>query len=183
MRVLVDDIGTVVASMRSDARVAALLNDAKINGLFPFYEYGHRREIARLLMEKENDLVRKYQKYPLVALRMDFPEVQNPGQLVEYDLNIAFLAFTQENYSTAQRYANIFKPLLYPLVGVFFEKLVESGLFVWGDTTQKPPHTKIDRPYYGIEALEDNEANIFNDPLDGIELINLRIRSTDTGCD
>lgn len=182
MRVLVDDMGTVITAMRTDARVVALLNDVKINGLFPFYMYGHRREIANRLLEKDKDKVRKYQKYPLVALRMDFPESQNAGQLVEYNLNIAFLMFTSENYDTPARYANVIKPILYPLVDVFFEKLVESGLFVWADTMQRPPYVKWDRPYYGVGVLEGNEKNIFNDPLDAVELVDLRIRSTDTGC-
>ena len=182
MRVLVDDINTVVTAMRTDARVIALINNAKINGLFPFYMYGHRLEIANNLLTKNKDSTYKYQKYPLIALRMDFPETQNAGQLVEYTLNVAFLHFTQENYTAEKRYEHVIKPILYPLVEVFFEKLEESGLFVWEDTMQKPQHTKWDRPFYGVAGLEANEKYIFGDPLDAVELTDLRIRSTENGC-
>ena len=182
MRVLVDDIDTVVTAMRTDARVIALINNAKINGLFPFYMYDKRLNIANRLLNKDKDSVKKSQKYPLVALRLDFPETKNTGQLVEYTLNIAFLHFTQPNYIAEERYARVIKPILYPLVEVFFEKLAESGLFVWEDMTQKPTHVKWDRTHYGVAGLEMNEKYIFNDPLDAVELVDLRIRSTGDTC-
>jgi len=182
MRVLVDDIGEVVTAVRTDARIIALINDPKINGLFPFYMYGHRLEIANRLLEKDMDSVYKYQKYPLIALRMDFPETHNAGQLVEYTLNIAFLMFTQMGYDTPQRYENVIRPILYPLVDIFFEKLVESGLFTWTDTTILPPCIKYDRPFYGTAGLESNEKYIFNDNLDAVELVDLKIRSSNAEC-
>ena len=182
MRVLVDDIDTVVTAMRTDARVIALINNAKINGLFPFYMYDHRLLIANRLLIKDRDSVYKYQKYPLIALRTDFPEAKRVGQLVEYTLNIAFLHFTQEKYTTAKRYEHVIRPILFPLVSIFFDKLRESGLFVWEDIMQDPPHVMWVRPYYGVVGLEANQKNLFNDPLDAIELVDLQIRSMGENC-
>lgn len=170
MRVLVDDLEEVVVAMRGA-------------GETPYYMYGHRLELANRLLDKEDDKVLKYKKYPLVALRMDFSELNDPGKLVEYNLNIAFVTLTEEKYNAEERYTNVIKPILYPLVDLFFAKLGKVGLFTWDSKgIDRPRYTKIDRPYWGISGLESNEKNIFNDPLDAVELVDLKIRSTNKTC-
>ncbi len=178
---LVDEIEAVVVAMRSDPQVIALLNDVAINGQFPFYKYGHRLEIVNSLLEKDKDKVYKYQKYPLIALRMDFDEV--PGPLWDFTLNIAIVMLTDKNYSSQQRYERVFKPILYPLYEAFLRQLKDVGHFYWeGESLIIPPHTKTDRLFYGTTGAEGNDAYLFNDPLDAIELTNLKISKRDKNC-
>jgi len=160
--IIVDDIGTVVAAMQT--------------GGVPYYMYGHRLEISNRLTEKGKGKSLKYQKYPLVALRMDFAE-DLEGDVIHLKLNIAFIASTEKEYTTEQRYNNVFKPVLYPLYESFLEKLRFSGLFTWPAADGlNPRHTKFDRPFWGtIQGIEGTDKYIFNDPLDAIEIVDLQI--------
>ena len=130
--------------------------------LEPFFMFGHRREISNRLLMKDKDNVFKYQKYPLFALRL--PIVQNVVQDVnDVSLNIAILAFTDKNYRAQERYDNVIDPILFPLYTEFLVKVQDSfELMNLGPSD----HQKVDRLFYGINALEGNEAYIFNDPLD-----------------
>jgi hypothetical protein len=159
MPVIVDEIGEVVARMRG-------------TGDIPYYLYGHRLEIANRLIEKDKDRVAMLQKYPLVALRQDIEEQYSNG-IVTYTLNMAILEYTDKNYTAEQRYANVFKPILYPLYELLIKSLRES--FFWPAWQNVPPHTKIDRPFWGVAQQEKNTKPIFNDPLDAIELVSLKI--------
>lgn len=159
MIVVVDYIGAVVEAMR-----AQLSNT-------PYYLYGHRVEINTRLLDKPQ---RVDEKYPLVALRLDIPErVSSLG--MEVELNIAIMTYTNESYTAKQRYDNVFRPILYPLYEDFISQLRISGKFSWQNFHEPPPHTKIDRPFWGTQNSEGNTANFFSDPLDAIEIINLKI--------
>ncbi len=147
----------------------------------PYYLYGHRTEISDRLLEKDQDKVQKYKKYPLIALKLDTPETVNEG-LWHYDLNIAILAYTDKNYNTEERYTNVFKPVLYPLYESFLKELRNAGMFMWPDEQEFPPHVKIDRPYWGTESKEGNVKQFFNDPLDAIELVNLKFSKRIKNC-
>lgn len=169
MNFIVDDIGTVVESMRTVTEGP------------PYYIYGHRQEIANRLLEMDNDKVYKFKKYPLIALRMDIPEEKNNG-VINYRLNIAIMMFTQIDINAEDRYNINFRTVLYPLYEQFLTALRNSGLFMWAVNQDFPPHTKFDRPYWGTPASEKNVRNIFNDPLDAIELIDLRISQEINKC-
>ena len=146
--------------------------------LEPFYMFGHRREISNRLLMKDKDNVFKYQKYPLFALRL--PIVQDvEGYIQDVSLNLAILDFTNENYRAEDRYDNVITPILTPLYSSFLEKVEESSEIM---TIGIPIHQKVDRLFYGIDALEGNEAYIFNDPLDGIELIDLELKLLNNKC-
>ncbi len=164
--------------MRSDPKVIATINDAKINGEFPFYKYGHRVELNRELMAQDKDRSYKFKKYPLVALRMDIPETVSNGYW-QYKLNIAIMMSTQKQYNAADRMVHVFKPILYPMYESFLRLLTASGTFTWPERLEMdiPPHTKIDRPFWGTPTTEGNIANIFEDALDAIEIVDLQISS------
>lgn len=181
MNYIVDDINTVVDAMRRDPELIAALN-AGIPGIssvgysdkMPFYMFGHRREISNRLLEQGSDKVYKYQKYPLVALRLDIPEANANGE-INFTLNIALLMSTNQKWIAPKRYQSVFKPILYPMYDSFLRQLKKVGKFKWEGDQQRPEHTKLDRPYWGTEAAEGNTANLFNDPLDAIELIDLKL--------
>ncbi len=181
MNYIVDDIGTVVTAMRTDpvliealqAGIPTLSRKGYLDTM-PSYLYGHREEISNTLLEMEDDKVRKYQKYPLVALRLDTPE-KNAEGVIRYTLNIALIMLTDETYKVNNRYDKVFKPILYPMYESFLKQLKNSGLFMWEGDQSRPPHTKLDRPFWGTPQEEKNTANYFNDPLDAIELIDLEL--------
>lgn len=185
MNYVVDDIGVVVAAMRpidnlySQTMLDYMSNNAANTdlSLAPFYMYGHRREISNRLLEKDKDEVYMYQKYPLIALRMDIAETISNG-VYSYSLNLAILNFTDKNWNAEERMTNIFKPVLYPLYERFMSELQNSGLFMWTGNQDYPEHTKIDRPFWGTDSQEGNVKNIFNDPIDAIEIIGLKLNST-----
>lgn len=167
MNVIVDDIQAVVELMRT------------ISGLeTPYYLYGHQSEIALRLLQKDKSPSKKTQKYPLVALRLDTEEQFEDG-MWKFNLNLAILDWTDKKYSAEQRYTNIFKPILYPLYEEFMIALRDSNLFTWEGDQRYPPHTKIDRPFWGTVVGENNERYIFNDPLDAIEILDLKISKTE----
>jgi len=186
---IVDDIAAVVNRMRGlnsssySAGMATYLNGRNMTvanqALAPFYMYGHRLEISNRLKDKNADSVYKYQKYPLIALRLDIAEPYVDG-IAELNLNVAILCFTQKGWNAEERMTNIFKPVLYPMYFRFLEELRKSGLFFFEGRT--PPHTKIDRPFWGVESGEANTSYIFNDPLDAIEIVDLKIKRNFKNC-
>jgi hypothetical protein len=170
MNHIVEQIGSIVTAMQD------------LEGK-PYYMYGHRVEINERLLKKNDDKVFKYQKYPLIALRWETPEEVSNG-MVEYSLNIVLLANTDKNYTAEQRHENVIKPILTPLYEQFLIEIKRSGLFQWEGDQKTPPHTKLDRPYWGVSQENGNIKNIFSDPLDGIEITNLRIKGRRyDGCD
>lgn len=181
--VIVKDIGEVVNAMRvleqQDGYEPAPSDEqiAQPGWGAPYYMFGHRKEIANRLQEQGKGKVEKKQRYPLIALRLDTPE-KIFGDVVEHTLNLAIISETQRNLNAEERLEQVFIPILYPLYERFFEELRNSGLFMWPNNQDKPEHIKIDRFYYGTPQGAGNVENIFADPLDAIEIIDLKLRQT-----
>lgn len=169
MNVIVDDIKAVVKRMNE----SEIFCDPKRE---IYYLYGTPRYIANKLLEKDDDRVHKYQKYPLVALFLGTAEDHEDG-VIKYSLRVGFYEFsTNEDIDT--RYDKVFKKVLYPIYESFLTELNDSGLFLWPGDLLQPDHIKVDRPFWGTEGQQGNEAYIFNDPLDGLELHQLQINQT-----
>ena len=164
---ITEDIGLVVDAVR-ESKVR--LWDTQNEPLTPYYIHGHKLEISNRLLKKDSDKVFKYQKYPLIALKEDIVyDVENDVE--RYRLNIAILAPTVKTYKSEERDEFDVKPILNPLYDLFLDKLKESGLFFYNG--QRPEHTTAIRKYYGMS--DGANSYIFNDPLDAIELIDLRL--------
>lgn len=186
---IADDIGKVVQLMRPISKanlypssaVDYMANEFKSTdaGLAPFYLYGHVREINSRLLEKQKDKTFKYQRYPLVALKLDIDE-QVRSSVVEYNLNLAFITFTSATMDAEQRMERVFKPLLYPMYERFLIALEQSGLFFW--LGQTPDHVKTDRPFWGTSTSNANVQHIFSDPIDAIEITDLKIFQLKNKC-
>jgi hypothetical protein len=170
---IVDDIGKVVEAMRG-AVFTDEFGPEFVAKEIPYYKYGHRVEISRILDEMNRNPTQQNKKYPLVALRLDTTEEISNG-IWHFNLNIAIVNYTKQEYNAAQRYDQVFKPVLYPLYLRFLEALKQSGLFFWPGDQAFPPHKKIDRLFWGTTGAEGNIKKIFNDPLDAIELIDLKL--------
>lgn len=178
MNVIVDDIGKVVERVRKNAFTDVFSDEFR--NVLPLYLYGHRAEIAARLTQRDGDKVKKYSKYPLIALRLDTEE-EKVGIQTNFSLNIAIINITDKKYNAEERYANVFKPILYPLYELFLKELKNSGLFYWEGKQRTPSHKKVDRPFYGTPDPEINIKNLFNDPVDAIEILNLKL-SQQTKC-
>lgn len=187
MNFIVDDIGSAVAYMR----LGAEWSDDFGPDFKPFsinYMYGHRAEIADRLRAMTKDAVNKDKKYPLVALRMDIPEQLQDG-VYQYILNVALITFTDKKYNAVERMTRIFKPKLYPLYYDFMRALKVSGLFMWPNGQEFPEHVKIDRPFWGVGFTDNNSgsqpgstAQLFDDPVDAIEIVNLKLNKRFKTC-
>lgn len=171
---MITDIQNIIGLVVQDMR-----DDGIYEGDQPYYMYGHRMEIAQRLREKDNDRVYKYQKYPLIALRLPTSCNVNGNIRTFTNLNIAFIDFTQKNYNSIERFENVINPILEPMYMHFLEKCRDSS---WIEEIDYPTHTKSDKLFYGIEGAEGNESYIFDDPLDAIELTNLQITIIDKTC-
>jgi len=164
MTPVVKDFESIVASMRTNTKLPDV----------PYYEYGHRLEIANLLTERDKTEF-KFKKYPLIALRQPFDEVIADG-MVKVKLNFVIVTMTDVKYTTRQRYDKVIIPVLYPLFESFIQAIKNSGLYFWNsDAMDYPPMDKIDWPFWGVQYQEGVEKNIFNDPLDAIELVNVEL--------
>jgi len=168
--IVTDAIGFVVQRMR---RVKG-----SDNLLTPYYMYGHRLDINHQLTDKDNDAKLKYQKYPLIALRLNVDESINNG-LNEVDLDIAIVDMTDPKYNSIERMEKVIKPILIPLYNRFIKELGNSGLFSWANDSDIPKHKRRLCPYWGVPDKNGVIANIFNDPLDAIEITNLKLILSD----
>ncbi|HTJ53729.1 MAG TPA: hypothetical protein VL443_29945 [Cyclobacteriaceae bacterium] len=188
---IVDDIGKVVQSIRTGTTNSQGkwiggqfldYNDDDVNGA-PYYMYGHRQEISNRLTAKDIDNKQKKKKFPLIALKLDTIETVR-GNVVDFKLNLVIATWSDPNLTADERYVKTFKPILYPLYEKFLTQLGNAGLFQWDSSLPQnvPPHTKVDRPFWGTPTDKANIANIFNDPTDAIEIIDLRLSRIDTNC-
>lgn len=178
--IIVKDIVRDIVSQVSTELTATLQEyDPTITGVH--YMNGHPVEIVNRLSERDKDNVFKWKKYPLVGLFMDFPETFGRSLgLEEVSLHLIIARATNPDLITDQRYEKNFIPVLYPI----YEKLMQTfHTFTYG-RNGKPfqtrsesdiVHTKIDRPYWGRETFLKNEANMFNDYIDAIEIRDLKL--------
>lgn len=162
---VIDAIEAVVVAMRDGGEV-------------PYFMYGRKVELANLLKEKDKSEEFTDKKYPLILLKLEIPENVVDG-VIKTKLNLAIVDYTEKSYITSERYTNVITPVLYPLYTKFMNTLGEIGLFTWpmpldGDN-EWPPHTKVDRPFYGTFDDNKNVKSIFDDPLDAIEIIDLEV--------
>lgn len=161
---IVDMFEEIVATTRA--------NYDLVNDLEPYYDYGHIQDILTKLTNKDRHDVYKFQKYPLICLITDIEQNYNTDQgiLYEFQPRILILAKTDKNYTSQERTENIFKNTLYPIYNQFMIDLVDYGHFDF-NTTNYIPHLKTDRYSWGSSGVFGNLGVIFNDYLDGIELI------------
>ena len=143
--------------------------------LAPYFDYGTRRTINIKLMEK-NGGEYAYQKYPLIALRLP-TLVQVEGGIATIEANLLIANFTNKHYRPEDRIANVFEEILWPLTKLLVMRIGSSGEFIGFE----PSYSQIDRLFYGTETGEENIANIFDDPLDAVE-IRIKLKYFIDGC-
>lgn len=139
-------------------------------GKKPYYLFGHPLEIMKILSEKSANSTLKFEKYPLIVLFQDFTEsITLEGR--DVPLNIAIITETRADYYAVDRYDHTFKDTLYPLWDLLISHMKRSAYI---DNKMDFIYDKTDRPYWG-----KNNANLFNDFIDAIEITNLKLTIKD----
>ncbi len=152
--------------------------------LAPYYEYGHPQEISNKLADKDGHQTKKYQKYPLIAfytdVRIKHGDAKNHGELKRQFMSI--IGQSDKSYSSVQRYANVITPILIPLHKALVKKIQSSKYFI--GTNPRLNHEEVRRPFWGSTSKYGNVANMFNDPLDGIDMedISLKLTNRNANC-
>lgn len=154
-------------------------NSGSYKSIEPYYLFGHRIDIANRLLDKDQDNVFKYQKYPLIALRLPLTQEVMNDDVNCAVVNIAIMECTEKNYTSEERYDNVIKPVLSPIYERFLLAIENSPYISLVGT---PQHKRIDRLFWGTEQKEGNVKYIFNDPLDAIELIDLKLNIIEKNC-
>lgn len=171
--VLVDIFGDIVTA--TSAKVTPLLKVVKPEVLAVNYLYGMPLEIVKVLTQ----YVDTPQKYPLIALFMPIQEINGTDIGIAETGNLRFViaGFSQQNWRTSERYANNFKPILYPILDEFLNQMfLDRRLFI-ADVGQID-YTKKDWPFWD----DAKDKNPFNDILDVIEINFTKLKINLTYC-
>lgn len=149
----------------------------------PFFDFGDRIEINSRLVNKNNEPY-KHWKYPLIMLRLPAADRQLNSGLHQFNLNVLIVMYTEKHQSSKQRYNNVIVPVLEPIYEEFLGHVRLSGLFSVSGAIE---HTRVDRLFWGTsespqDRMKGNIASVFSDPLDAIELIDLKLNVINNKC-
>lgn len=136
------------------------------------FDHGHPTECVNRVKEYTHHDTLKFESFPRILLFHDFEEKVTYETAVS--LNVVILTDTSPTYTTPQRYTYSFDPILTPLYDLFLRQLADSANIVSTEANYFK-HTKIDRLYWGKNGLYGNTANVFDDFIDAIELVNLEL--------
>jgi len=169
----------VLTASSSQFTVSGTVTASTWAALAPYYEYGHPLEISNILLSRDNNKTLQYQKYPLIALFTDV-RIKRGNPLIFGQLERQFISIigqSDKDYSSKQRYANVIIPILIPLYNTLVKKIQSSAYFT--ETNPQLSHDYIERPFWGSTSKYGNVKNMFNDPLDSIDMenISLKLRS------
>jgi hypothetical protein len=178
---IADIIGSAVALSQTEilaiiqANETAALGSTSIQAID--FQYGHLDELIQTLAQKDADPQARFLKYPLVYLVQDFRERRGrqPGVYAELNLNIIIAHQTEATDKITDRYAKVFKPVLYPIYYSLIKQLATIPQTLQGNQ-DVIPHDKWDRSYWGTQAVGGNTADTLNDYVDAIEIQNLDLK-------
>jgi hypothetical protein len=152
------------------AKVNTALTEASFGTTPVYYMYGHPKEIAIRLQELSNSPTEGHKKFPLIIL---FTDITIDRSLVGFygstSLRMLIANFTLPEYTSVQRTAINFKPILHPIKKELIKQIERHGQFTYkNELTYK----ETDMYYYGSQI---NDKNIFNDRIDAIELRDIKL--------
>jgi len=145
------------------------------------FDHGHMMEITGKLARKNSSK----QKYPLIILVEDFDQDSYAGVL-HLDLRLFIVNLNPRTQDDSpQRWEGVIKPRLLP---IYEEFMVQIGKrFSWDKVEtpgNTPPNTFTVRTKFGVwlKELSGTVKNMLNDPLDAIEINNLKVNVKALGC-
>lgn len=141
------------------------------------YQKGHKVEMIQSLIEMDRAPTFQAKKYPMVWLVMDIKEHRGKrvGIYADVDLTLIIAHQTEQTRKVDDRYAKVFRPVLYPL---YYEILNQVRLHnaILQSNADDITHDKIDRLYWGREAVGGNDRNKLTDFVDAIEITFLNLK-------
>ncbi|MDR1155073.1 MAG: hypothetical protein LBL04_10190 [Bacteroidales bacterium] len=152
----------------------------KSTGKKVFYQYGNIIELDGILQSYSNSTKEfREQKYPAIFLLTDFRERRNshPDYETEAFLQLLIVEGSMKEYSTADRYGKVFKPVLHPIYEAFIKQLEKDSRIV----KQKYgvlPHDFINRSLisgFELRTQSGKTKNLFSDYIDAVEINNLNL--------
>lgn len=180
---VVDIIGEVVAAVTTEVLSTIQANETAALGTTLIetidYQYGHVKELIQTLQQMDKDAAGRFQKYPCVYLVQDFTEKKGAevGIYAQTSLSIILMHSTVQSYKITDRYAKVFKPVLYPIYVSLLKQLSYHDLIMQGDD-EAIVHDKTDRSYWGTSA----NKNSLTDFVDAIEINNLSLNISFQNC-
>ncbi len=135
------------------------------------FRHGHMLEVANIVqqMVKDPDIDKRY---PIIALQHDFEQdpVSFKGTELK-GLKLYIITLSRPEYIAEQRKELIFKPILYPIRDLFIQEIARSGYFEQQSNEEVLDIiTLTDRYYWGSSKVMGNDANMFLDWVDSIEI-------------
>lgn len=158
-------------------------SDGLITGVH--YQFGHPLEIIETLKQNQEGNMAAFDRYPLVAFFLDDTSVERglkPGIYGEHSLHLAIIAASMPDWKAEERKERNFKPVLGPIYRELFNQIGSRGDLFHVGNVEMIPHKPIRRYYWGREGLWGNEGNIFNDAVDCIEIIGLKLKTDINYC-
>lgn len=141
------------------------------------YEYGRSIQILKKLLQLNTaiDTATKNSKYPLVALQQPFREVSATGYYCTVKFpSITIATLTESTDPTPKRYAQTFKPILYPIWEEIKRQIVKHRNVVGNDPGAIQIDGKMDLP--GTDPISDGVKGISNnDIVDAIIIQGLQL--------
>jgi hypothetical protein len=131
--------------------------------------------LARLNELKGSDL----SGLPFILLLLDIKESFTPNN-IDVSVNFVIGTVTNQPFTTDERYATNFTPILYPIFEQLITKLQNGSNTI--HSTSYLEFEKYDRVLWGKEGLYGVTGNIFEDYIDAIEINNLKLLITKTNC-
>jgi hypothetical protein len=118
----------------------------------PYYYYGNKDEIIRLLTRKEKEFYQEDKiKYPAIILEQPFRELPTNG-FNKCTLRILIVTGSNSTDTYQQRYTNSFKTILYPL----YDSLI-SAFKKASNVASYEVIEKTDRPFFTESALVSSD--------------------------
>ena len=167
-----------------EAKLLPQLQQVNSNIQTVHFAFGTWDEIIETLQQRGASRTLRFQKYPLVALIHNFPEERgsNSGFYGDVNLLLVIAHHTKKEAKSAQRYQEVFVPVLLPIYHELLRQMAHSPGIVQTHEDQIQ-HTKIDRLDWGRTNLwTATEGKQLNDYVDAIEVRNLRLTLQKTHC-
>ena len=175
----------VPAKIRAAVAACEFAADFFVTGESLLFDHGHMVEVSGKLARKNQ----KKQKYPLVILVEDFDHDIYAG-MMHLNLRLFIVNYNSDLVmDSPARWQGVVTNRLLPMYEEFMKQISANG-FSWDKTETpgtRPPHTMTVRTKFGVWLKEFGEGNgtfkkVFNDPLDAIEINDLKINCKALTC-
>lgn len=180
--IVIDKIAAAVTA--TGVKLVEANSDFFTDGESLHFDHGHMVEITGKLLKKNKSKM----KYPLIILVEDIDQYNYAGML-HYNLRLFIVNFNpREQDDSPQRWAKggVIKGRLLPIYEEFLRQISAKG-FSWDKAETPgvtPPHTFTVRTKFGVWLRELNGTvrNMLTDPLDAIEIQDLKINTKALSC-